>query len=120
EDSEHIGSRTGEPDGSARERPPCSSGDRGLLTSRYMLTAISRYAAPRTPAAAPGGRPPPTPANMAGGEKARDEFIQGPHIRRFEESFARRLGGGEAIAASYGRMAFYYILKALDLPPGSE
>ena len=25
-----------------------------------------------------------------------------------------------AVAASYGRMAFYYILKALDLPPGSE
>ena len=25
-----------------------------------------------------------------------------------------------AVTASYGRMAFYYILKALDLPAGSE
>src|SRR5260370_21110288 len=27
---------------------------------------------------------------------------------------------GHAVTASYGRMAFYYILRALDLPPGSE
>src|SRR4051812_39970697 len=75
-----------------------------------MLTAISRY----------GARVLPNTEELVAQCKARGEFIQGPHIARFEEAFARRLGGGHAIAASYGRMAFYYILKALDLPPGSE
>src|SRR5262249_6003995 len=37
-------------------------------------------------------------------------------------ALARRLGvpASRAVTASYGRMAFYYILKALNLPPGSE
>ena len=54
------------------------------------------------------------------GCKARGEFIQGPQIAEFEARLRRRLGRGTAIAASYGRMAFYYMLKALDLPAGSE
>ena len=75
-----------------------------------MLTAISRY----------GARVLPNTEELVADCKARGEFIQGPHIARFERMFADRLGGGHAVAASYGRMAFYYILKALDLPPGSE
>ncbi len=52
--------------------------------------------------------------------RARGEFIQGPQIAEFEEAFSRTAGGGTAVSAAYGRMAFYYILKALDLPAGSE
>src|SRR4051812_23116923 len=77
-----------------------------------MLTAISRY----------GARVLPNTEQIIADCKARGEFIQGPHIARFEAAFAGRLGvdASNAVAASYGRMAFYYILKALDLPPGSE
>jgi perosamine synthetase len=75
-----------------------------------MLTAISRY----------GARVLPDTEDIVEGCKARGEFIKGPQIAEFEEAFARRLGTGHAIAASYGRMAFYYALKALDLPPASE
>ena len=75
-----------------------------------MLTAISRY----------GARVLPDTEQIVARCKARREFIRGPHIVEFEDAFARRAGSGHAIAASYGRMAFYYILKALDLPPGSE
>jgi perosamine synthetase len=52
--------------------------------------------------------------------RARGEFIQGPQIAEFEDAFSRTVGGGTAVSAAYGRMAFYYILKALDLPAGSE
>jgi dTDP-4-amino-4,6-dideoxygalactose transaminase len=75
-----------------------------------MLTAISRY----------GARVLPDTEDIVAGCKARGEFIQGPQIAQFEDAFARRLGTGHPIATSYGRMAFYYVLKALDLPPGSE
>jgi len=46
--------------------------------------------------------------------------VRGPAIREFEERFASYHGVRHAVAASYGRMAFYYILRALDLPAGSE
>ena len=75
-----------------------------------MLTAISRY----------GARVLPNTQELIASCKARGEFIQGPDIARFEAAFAGRLGAGHAVAASYGRMAFYYVLKALDLPPGAE
>jgi perosamine synthetase len=77
-----------------------------------MLTAISRY----------GARVLSNTEELVAGCKARGEFIQGPQIAQFEAAFARRAGmePPQAIAASYGRMAFYYILKALDFPPGSE
>src|SRR5579872_4431574 len=77
-----------------------------------MLTAISRY----------GARVLSNTEEIVAGCKARGEFIQGPQIKQFEAAFARRAGldPSRAIAASYGRVAFYYILKALDLPPGSE
>jgi perosamine synthetase len=77
-----------------------------------MLTAISRY----------GARVLPNTEELVAACKARGEFIQGPQIAQFEAAFARRAGmdPSHAIGVSYGRMAFYYILKALDLPPGSE
>ena len=46
--------------------------------------------------------------------------IRGPCIAEFERRFAEYHGMSHAIATSYGRMAFYYILRALDFPPGSE
>jgi dTDP-4-amino-4,6-dideoxygalactose transaminase len=75
-----------------------------------MLAAISRY----------GARVLPATEDIVARLKAGGELIQGPHIAQFEDAFARRAGSGHAVSASYGRMAFYYILKALDLPRGSE
>lgn len=50
----------------------------------------------------------------------RGEAVEGPAIKQFENRFAEFQGMDYAIAASFGRMAFYYILRALELPPGSE
>lgn len=75
-----------------------------------MLTAISRY----------GARVLPHTEDIVAGCKARGELIQGPQIAEFERAFERRAGRGTAVSAAYGRIAFYYMLKALDLPPGSE
>jgi len=50
----------------------------------------------------------------------RGEAIEGPDLAEFERRFAAYHYMDYAITASYGRMAFYYILRALDLPPGSE
>src|SRR6476659_9538422 len=75
-----------------------------------MLTAISRY----------GVRVPPSASRIIAECSRRGQLVQGPDIREFEDSFAEYHGGGEAIAASYGRMAFRYILQALELPVGSE
>src|SRR5205807_7644573 len=74
-----------------------------------MLTAISRY----------GARVVPNTEELVAACKVRGEFIQGAQIAEFEDAFARRAGGGIAVTAAYGRMAFYYMLKALDLPRGS-
>ena len=68
-----------------------------------MLTAYSRY----------GARVIPNTEQIIAGCRERGEFIQGPAIARFEAAFAARCGGGTAIGASYGRMAFYYLLKGL-------
>ena len=75
-----------------------------------MLNAISRY----------GARFVPGFDEIVESCRRRGELVEGPRIREFEEAFARRLGGGHAMSASHGRMAAYYILKALDLPQGSE
>ena len=77
-----------------------------------MRAAISRY----------GARVLPNTEEIAAACAARGEFIQGPQIQEFEAAFARRHGlePAAAITAAYGRIAFYYILKALDLPAGSE
>jgi dTDP-4-amino-4,6-dideoxygalactose transaminase len=77
-----------------------------------VRAAISRY----------GARVLPNTEQLLAACKARGEFIQGPQIAEFEAAFARRHGldPHSAITAAYGRIAFYYILKALDLPPESE
>src|ERR1043166_3602195 len=51
------------------------------------------------------------------------ELVQGPHIAEFEQEFRRVLGGSghvRAVSTEYGRMALYFILKALNIPAGSE
>ncbi len=77
-----------------------------------MLTAVSRY----------GIRMVPDAMEIINECRRRGELVKGPHIAAFEEAFARFLGGGYVRAASmeYGRMGLFYILKSLDLPPGSE
>jgi dTDP-4-amino-4,6-dideoxygalactose transaminase len=50
----------------------------------------------------------------------RGEGIQGSAITTFEKRFAEFHGVEHAVTASYGRMAFYYILRAFDFPRGSE
>lgn len=75
-----------------------------------MLSAISRY----------GARVLPNTEQIIAECRARGTLIQGPQIAAFEAAFAERAGGGRAVSTAYGRMAFYYMLRALDLPPGSE
>jgi len=50
----------------------------------------------------------------------RSEAIEGPAIAEYENRFAEYHEMQHAVTASFGRMACYYILRALDLPPGSE
>ena len=50
----------------------------------------------------------------------RGEAVEGPAIAEYESRFAEYHGVQHAIAASFGRMACYYILRALELPAGSE
>src|SRR5712692_203253 len=50
----------------------------------------------------------------------RGEAVAGPAIAEYENRFAEYHCVQHAIAASFGRMACYYILRALDLPAGSE
>ena len=54
--------------------------------------------------------------------RARGQLVQGPHVEAFEHKFARLLGSGHVRTCSteYGRMALYFILKAMEFPPGSE
>jgi dTDP-4-amino-4,6-dideoxygalactose transaminase len=75
-----------------------------------MLTAISRY----------GARVLPMTQELIAEVEGRGELIEGPQIAEFERAFEQRLGGVHATSTSYGRMAFYYILKAMDFPAGSE
>ena len=75
-----------------------------------MLSAISRY----------GARWVPDLEEIVERNRRRGSLVQGQEVREFEAVFAARQGGGRATSTSYGRMAAYYILKALDLPPGSE
>ena len=76
-----------------------------------MLTAIPRY----------GARVLPNTQELIAEVEGRGQLVEGPHVQAFEAAMARRLGGGvRAVTTSYGRMAFYYILKALERPPGGE
>ena len=75
-----------------------------------MLSAISRY----------GARWVPHADAIVENCRSRGQLVEGPAITAFERALEERLGGGHAVTASRGRMAFYYIARALDLPPGSE
>ena len=75
-----------------------------------MLTAISRY----------GPRVIPNTMQVIDEIEKRGELVEGPHIEAFEAAFAERVGGRRAIATSYGRTAFFYILEAFGFAPGSE
>src|SRR5262249_46869339 len=51
------------------------------------------------------------------------QLVQGPYIEEFEQEFLRVLGGRghvRTVSTEYGRMALYFILKALNIPAGSE
>ena len=50
----------------------------------------------------------------------RGEAVVGPEIQEFEYRFAEVQETQHAISASFGRMACFYILRALELPPDSE
>jgi perosamine synthetase len=67
-----------------------------------------------------GARAHPTTVQTVAACRERGQFVQGPEIAAFEEAFAARLGARHAVSASYGRMAFYVVLKALQLPAGAE
>ena len=60
------------------------------------------------------------PDREAASAVLRSDGVRGSSIREFENRFANYHGMQHAISASHGRMAFYYILKALALPAGSE
>jgi perosamine synthetase len=75
-----------------------------------MVTAISRY----------GTRVLQETTDIIRDQERKGQMIEGPFIAEFEQAFAARLGGVQAVSTSYGRMAFYYILKAMNFPAGSE
>ena len=74
------------------------------------MTAIPRY----------GARVIPNTEQTISAMRAAGQLVDGPHIAQFEEAFAARMGSNYAVATSYGRMAFYHLLQALQLPKGSE
>jgi len=75
-----------------------------------MIRTIARYGARHVP------------GSMMAALKtiARGDGLRGHHISGFENEFAEYHATRHAVSTSYGRMAFYYILKSLDLPLGSE
>ncbi|MEP6914552.1 MAG: DegT/DnrJ/EryC1/StrS family aminotransferase, partial [Acidobacteriota bacterium] len=54
--------------------------------------------------------------------RERKQLVQGPCVEAFEQEFARVLGRGHVRTCSteYGRIALYFLLKAMDFPAGSE
>src|SRR6202171_1887363 len=75
-----------------------------------MIRAIARY----------GVRSVPGDEKEIAAAFRRGEAVSGPAIAEFENRFAEYHGMKHASTASFGRMAFYYILRALDFPPGAE
>lgn len=75
-----------------------------------MLTAIPRC----------GTRLHPNAEQIVAACRDRGEYVQGPQIALFEDTFARRLGAAHAISTSNGRTAFLLILRSLGFPAGSE
>src|SRR5947208_8823685 len=77
------------------------------------MAAICRY----------GIRVVPTISAIIAQCRNKKQLVQGPHIAEFEQEFRKVLGGRghvRAVSTEYGRMALYFILKALNIPAGSE
>ena len=76
------------------------------------MAAISRF----------GMRMVPDSAEIIQACRRQGQLVKGPHVEAFEAEFLRILGSGHVRTCSteYGRTALYFILKALDLPKGSE
>src|SRR5205809_210270 len=76
------------------------------------MAAIARF----------GTRMVPEREQIIRGCRQKGQLVEGPDIAAFEVEFSRFLGGGHvrAVSTEYGRMGLYFILKALDLPAGSE
>jgi dTDP-4-amino-4,6-dideoxygalactose transaminase len=75
-----------------------------------MLRTVARY----------GVRSSPGDEKVVIAAFQRGEAVSGPAIEEYEKEFATFHGMEYATATSFGRMAFHYILRALDLPAGSE
>ena len=75
-----------------------------------MPRTIARY----------GVRSAPGDEKIVSGAFRRGEAVSGPAIEEFETEFAKFHRMEYATATSFGRIAFHYILRALNLPPGSE
>jgi perosamine synthetase len=84
--------------------------DRGQKGNNRLMRAIARY----------GVRSVPGDEKEIIAAFRRGEAANGPAIAEFESQFAEYHGMQQAVAASYGRMAFHYILRALDFPANSE
>lgn len=69
-----------------------------------------------------GTRVPPEFPQIMKECRERKQLVQGPYIEQFEQEFARLLGSGyvKTCSTEYGRTALYFILRAMDLPPGGE
>ena len=98
------------PHGRPRRASPHARRDGDDVEGRDMLTAICRYG-PRVLPDTRAHRP------RVPGTRRADRGPRDPAIRA---RVCRTAGRADAVAASYGRVAFYYLLKALDLPPGGE
>src|SRR5207245_4234188 len=75
-----------------------------------MIRTIARY----------GVRSVPGDEKVSVAAFRRGEAVEGPAIAEFEGRFGEYHRMEHAVSASFGRMACYYILRALELPAGSE
>src|SRR4051812_20834115 len=77
-----------------------------------VMAAIARF----------GSRVVPELSQIVKECRDRNQLVQGPYIAAFEAEFARLLGSGHVRTCSteYGRMALYFLIKAMDFPAGSE
>src|SRR5690349_8110730 len=88
-------------------RPPLGLAEKEF---RMNLRSIPRY----------GVRSLPGDEKVVVAAFRRGEAVSGPAIAEFENEFATFHGMEHATATSFGRMAFYYILRAFNFPSGSE
>src|SRR5262249_7884979 len=102
--------RRREADGCTRGRAPYASRADRDAGSRHRRLEIGGH----------GPRIVPETGRMVEECGARGELVQGPDIDRFERVFAASIGLNDAVATSFGRMAFSYILRAFHFPPAAE